>query len=413
MAEPKCNGDEHPPDAVQTHRITTTNTEGIMTADFEGNADEHHNAVQTLFDRTGGNEHHWTKALYGFLKVNDVAISTPMQKSMKLLTRPWKESLDVSFEFFGSPDDFGYTHLKLSARGCEGFGDEQVGSIMVWSKHMTEIKFEGEKETKSCNAAQLAIHPGSFSKLLVMGQDGLRMHAQLQSLRKTMDIDSEQHIGLYFPSRILEDINATSNIIRGQAKLDAKLDPLARFFTHAPVAKTLTIGQLPAPGEDGFPDTEVAARVLYFVTDRQYLLYNVAGAYYDEHLQWQSIAALKSEKMPAFFVSLPHMTRDRSFLCLIDPAGHECLTERDRLAYVNKEADLIFCRQMSQDELNDVVPNSTESNQPDRAKWIERVVAWALQHDDLFVKPDESSKAEPSDDDPRWFSAYRIEFLSV
>ncbi|RSL65412.1 hypothetical protein CEP54_004285 [Fusarium duplospermum] len=55
-------------------------------ADAEGNADEHYDAVQTLFDRTGGNELHWTKALYGLLKVNDIAISTPMQKSMKLLT---------------------------------------------------------------------------------------------------------------------------------------------------------------------------------------------------------------------------------------------------------------------------------------------------------------------------------------
>ncbi|EEU45998.1 uncharacterized protein NECHADRAFT_79053 [Fusarium vanettenii 77-13-4] len=316
MAEPKCNGDEHPPDAVQTQLITITDTGGITTADFEGNA------------------------LYGLLKVNDVAISTPMQKSMELLTRPWKESLDVSFEFFGSPDDFGSTHLKLSARGFEGFGDEQVGSITIWSKHMTENKVEEEKQT---------------NKLLVKGQDGLRMHAQLQSLRKTMDIDSEQHGGLYFPSRILEDINATSTIIRGRAQLDAKLDPLARFFTHAPVAKTLTMGQLPAPGEDGFPDTEVAARVLHFATDSQYLLYNVAGAYYDEHLQWQALQELAIQKRQG------------------------------------------QCRQMSQDELNEVVPNSTESNQPDRAKWLERVVGWAFEHEDLFVKAYELAKAEPSD----------------
>ncbi|RMJ11207.1 hypothetical protein CDV36_009165 [Fusarium kuroshium] len=116
-------------------------------SDAEDNADEHHDVVQTLFDRTGGNELHWTKALYGLLKVNDVPISTPMRKSMKLLTRPWKESLDVSFEFFGSPDDFGSTHLKLSARGFDGFGDEQVGSITIWSKHLTEIEVQEEKET--------------------------------------------------------------------------------------------------------------------------------------------------------------------------------------------------------------------------------------------------------------------------
>ncbi|KAI8720964.1 CCHC-type domain-containing protein [Fusarium sp. LHS14.1] len=215
----------------------------------------------------------------------------------------------------------------------------------------------------------------SFGKLLVMGQDGLRLHTQLKSLREAMGIGSEQHIEPHLPSRILEDINATSTIIRGRAQLDAKLDPLARFFTHAPAAKTLTIGQLPAPGEDGFPDTEVAARVLHFATDYQYPLYNVAGAYYDEHLQWQALREL------LFGIAKGSQGTDRHA-----EEGHrcpqvreDCLTERDRLSYVNKEAGLIFCRQMSPDELNEVVPNSSESDQPDRAKWLERVVGWALE----------------------------------
>ncbi|KAL6356469.1 hypothetical protein LRP88_10066 [Fusarium phalaenopsidis] len=228
-----------------------------------------------------------------------------------------------------------------------------------------------------------------------------------------MSTDSEQRIELYFPSGVFEDVNATSNRIRAQTELDAKLDPLARFFTHAPDVKTLTIEQLPAPGEDGFPDTEVAARVLQFATDDQYLLYNVAGAYYDEYLEWMVIYKFNSQKLSAFFISLPHVAHDRSFLCLVDPAGQdvsppqngercktfisnvkiptsknllkehghrlagvitESLAERHRLSYVNKEADYFFGRQMSQDELNEVVPNSSESDQPDRAKWLERVL---------------------------------------
>ncbi|KAJ4170372.1 hypothetical protein NW754_006507 [Fusarium falciforme] len=149
--------------------------------------------------------------------------------------------------------------------------------------------------TIKCTAAQLAIHPGSFSKLLVRGQDGLHLHTQLKSLRETMSTDSEQRIELYFPSGVFEDVNATSNIIRARTKLDAELDPLARLFTHAPDVKTLTIGQLLAPGEDGFPYTEVAARGLQFATDYQDLLYNVAGAYYNEHLQWMAIYKLNSQ----------------------------------------------------------------------------------------------------------------------
>jgi hypothetical protein len=115
-----------------------------------------------------------------------------------------------------------------------------------------------------------------------------------------MSTDSEQRIELYLPSEVFEDVNATSNIIQARTKLNAELDPLARFFTHAPDVKTLTIEQLPTPGEDGFPDTEVAARVLQFATDYRYLLYNVAGAYYDEHLQWMAIYKLNSQKLSAF-----------------------------------------------------------------------------------------------------------------
>ncbi|KAJ4262332.1 hypothetical protein NW757_000590 [Fusarium falciforme] len=89
-------------------------------AEPKSNGDERHDAVQTLFDSTGGDELHWTKAIYGLLKVNDVPISPPAKKSMKFLSRPWKESLNACFEFFGSPDDFGSTHIKLSARGFEG-----------------------------------------------------------------------------------------------------------------------------------------------------------------------------------------------------------------------------------------------------------------------------------------------------
>ncbi|KAJ4236005.1 hypothetical protein NW759_001091 [Fusarium solani] len=176
-----------------------------------------------------------------------------------------------------------------------------------------------------------------------------------------MSTDSEQRIELYLPSEVFEDVNATSNIIQARTKLNAELDPLARFFTHAPDVKTLTIEQLPTPGEDGFPDTEVAARVLQFATDYRYLL----------------------------------------------------LTERDRISAINKKAAHFFGRDMSQDELNELVPNSDESDYLDRAKWLKRVVEWALEHEDLFAKPYEPSKDEPSEDDPRWFSAYRIEFPSA
>lgn len=127
------------------------------------------------------------------------------------------------------------------------------------------------------------------------------------------------------------------------------MDPLARFFTHAPDVKILAIGQLPAPGEDGFPDTIIT----------------------------------------------------------------QSLTERDRLSYVNEEAGYFFGRQMSQDELNEVIPNFSESDHPDRAKWLERVVGWALEHEDLFAKPYEPSKDEPREDEVRWFSAYRIELPST
>lgn len=40
------------------------------------------------------------------------------------------------------------------------------------------------------------------------------------------------------------------------------------------------------------------------------------------------------------------------------------------------------------------------------------MVGWALEHEDLFLKAYEVAKAEPSGDNPRWFSANRIEFPS-
>jgi hypothetical protein len=146
------------------------------------------------------------------------------------------------------------------------------------------------------------------------------------------------------------------------------------------------------------------------------------------------------------------MAHDQYFLCLVDPAGQdvslpqngerckisisnveipmsknllkehghrladvitESLTERDRISAINKKAAHFFGRDMSQDELNELVPNSDESDYLDRAKWLKRVVEWALEHEDLFAKPYEPSKDEPSEDDPRWFSAYRIEFPSA
>lgn len=71
MAGPKLNVSYHSYNLTSLHMLTGHQR------------DKHHDAVQTFFDRTGGDDLHWTKALYGPLKVNDVPISIPMKQPVK------------------------------------------------------------------------------------------------------------------------------------------------------------------------------------------------------------------------------------------------------------------------------------------------------------------------------------------
>ncbi|KAL2676940.1 hypothetical protein Neosp_010707 [[Neocosmospora] mangrovei] len=81
----------------------------------------------------------WVPAIYGYLIVNGTAASTPDAATMKSMSRPEKNSLDVSLILHCTSTDFSSCHFKMYARGL-GLEDECVAQISIWMINIQDVQ---------------------------------------------------------------------------------------------------------------------------------------------------------------------------------------------------------------------------------------------------------------------------------
>lgn len=98
-------------------------------------------SVQELYNKDGGHLDEWIPATHGYLIVNGMAISTPDATTIKSMSRPEKNSLDVSLSLHCTSTDFSSCHFKMYARGL-GLEDECVAQMPIWMTHIQQIGVE-------------------------------------------------------------------------------------------------------------------------------------------------------------------------------------------------------------------------------------------------------------------------------
>nr|CEG05683.1 unnamed protein product [Fusarium clavum] len=87
------------------------------------------------------------------------------------------------------------------------------------------------------------------------------------SLEITLLLSPEQHDYAVRVAKIIND----------RKEKEIQSDPLAPYFLHAPDARTLTIGQAPTPGSEGFPTNVAGYQFTHFANADQHLLHNIAS----------------------------------------------------------------------------------------------------------------------------------------
>ncbi|KAH7197295.1 uncharacterized protein B0J16DRAFT_391077 [Fusarium flagelliforme] len=83
-----------------------------------------------------------------------------------------------------------------------------------------------------------------------------------------------------------------AKIINDRKEKEIQSDPLAPFFLHAPDARTLTIGQAPTPGSEGFPTNVAGYQFTHFANADQHLLHNIASLIWEQAIQERKIVGL-------------------------------------------------------------------------------------------------------------------------
>ncbi|CAG7557086.1 unnamed protein product [Fusarium equiseti] len=118
------------------------------------------------------------------------------------------------------------------------------------------------------------------------------------SLEITLVLSPEQHD---YAVRFVKIIND-----RKEKKIQS--DPLAPYFLHAPDARTLTVGQAPAPGSEGFPTN--------------HLLHNISRLLWEQTIQERKTAGLAEQAFRAVVVRTPHVNKN---MLVVKVGGREDL----------------------------------------------------------------------------------------
>ncbi|KAL7929424.1 hypothetical protein V8C35DRAFT_315601 [Trichoderma chlorosporum] len=241
-------------------------------------------------------------------------------------------------------------------------------------------------------------------------------------------------------------------VLLNRAASDAAKSPLSRYFKHSPNDRVLPLGKCPAPGDDDFPTNTQGTRVYHFAAPHQHLLYNVAGSYYDEHLQWAVAEKLSSTTCTAAILPLPHVQDDRHFLCILDPEGQDVMRPKhgdlckmhfpgaietpvfeqktlnsiglDFFKILNKaqveinfhqfvldRAGNLFSRALTEEETEELRQTKDERQTGNTKLWSGRVKLWVVEHQDI-LRAQTLDDDEGNGDGARWFTACRVDFPS-
>ena len=99
-------------------------------------------------------------------------------------------------------------------------------------------------------------------------------------------------------------------IINGRKQQEIQSDPLTPCFLHAPEAKTLTIGQAPTPGSEGFPTNAAGYQLTHFANTEQQPLHNISILLWEQAIQEQKTAGPCQTGVPSSRRPNPHLNKD-------------------------------------------------------------------------------------------------------
>ncbi|RSM14479.1 hypothetical protein CDV31_005368 [Fusarium ambrosium] len=432
----------------------------------EGSCLEFRDSIQDLYNKDGGHSDDWLPPIYGYMIVNGTAISTPDANTMKSMSRPAKNSFDVSLNLHSTLTDFSSCHFKLYARGL-GLEDECVAQILIWIINIQDVQV-GYQDTKDAldrfGLAPITIPFGALDKLdLQPGSSKLvGLLETLPGIINSGSLERPTIIEFFLPESTFRLVSKFRTMLLRRQQLERQQSPLARYFSHSPDTRIYTVGHCPVPGDPGFPNNVHGTRITHFATTDQHILYHVAGSVHDAHLKFLAMDELESNSFQAVILDLPHAESNHQFLAVINPQGREALlpqhgepckiffpecrtssesdedveeelqvlvhaffhnailpsstAEDPRQFMLTAAADYLTC-ELTDNEVEELAMSEAEmESTSDNSAHRDRVESWFRDHPDAWKRPKAENAERPLPDrneSANWWKASRVENPSV
>ncbi|KAF5022227.1 hypothetical protein F66182_5742 [Fusarium sp. NRRL 66182] len=309
---------------------------------------EHVDRKHDIRTHDDGDQNFWTPRTHGYLSIGDTAISKPSEDQARYIARPVANSVDVSVQLYAAPTDYCFLRYEFHAHDL-GLENDYLCHILVYACHATPARALKVDDPQSAIApyckdakvvadelmslsieaqhATLVLPPSTKQKLRSFSHGGAILVGHLKALQKAMNEAKENGafvFNMLFAPGTEESVACLASLLNDRIEKDTVETPLLPYFEHSPQVRTLTFGQCPPPGSQGFPTNMHGVRISAFAHKDQHLLYNMCGSRYDSNLQWAGAELMEETTLTGYSLYVPH-THGRRVVTFVDAGGQDLI----------------------------------------------------------------------------------------